>query len=350
MIEIDGSEGEGGGQILRTSLALSLITGKPFRMVKIRAKRPKPGLMRQHLACVLAAQSISGGPKPREAKAAGTAPPMLGDAELLFYPGEVQAGHYEFAVGSAGSCALVLQTVLWPLVLANEDSTLLLRGGTHNPMAPSYTFLELMSPYFAGEQPPYFEIDLRRHGFYPAGGGEVAVKIRAKDVAIAPIHLVERGELKKCYAVALHAGIAKSVAQRELAVLRSGLGWSEPQLLDRALRANEGPGNALMAVLQYEHCAEVVSAYAERGLSAETLARSVCDEVKRYQSQQAPVGPHFADQIMIPMALAATRGQTSQFWTTEVTQHTMTNAAVIEKFLACKFTMSKRGDGMMVAC
>jgi RNA 3'-terminal phosphate cyclase (ATP) len=349
MIEIDGSEGEGGGQILRTSLALSLITGKPFRMVKIRAKRPKPGLMRQHLACVQAAQSVAKGPKLGDAKLAGSAPSLLGDTELMFYPGEVQAGHYEFAVGSAGSCALVLQTVLWPLLMANEDSTLLLRGGTHNPMAPSFTFLELMSAYFAGEQQPYFEIDLRRHGFYPAGGGEVAVKIRAKDVTIAPIQLMERGALKKSYALALHAGIAKSVAQRELAVLRSGLGWSESQLLDRALRANEGPGNALMAVLQYEHCAEVVSAYAERGLSAEALAQSVCDEVRRYQSQQAPVGPYFADQIMIPMALAATRGLSSQFWTTELTQHTKTNAAVIEKFLSCRFSMVERGDGVLVS-
>jgi RNA 3'-terminal phosphate cyclase (ATP) len=350
MIEIDGSQGEGGGQILRTSLALSLITGKPFRMTNIRAKRPKPGLMRQHLACVLAAQSITGGSQAARVENGAGAAPGIGDVDLKFVPGEVRAGHYEFAVGSAGSCALVLQTVLWPLVMASEDSSLLLRGGTHNPMAPSFTFLELMAPYFSGGQETYFKCDLRRHGFYPAGGGEVAVNVYGRGGSVRPINLIERGRLLKSCAIALHAGIPKSVASRELEVLRTGLGWGESQLLDRALRANEGPGNALMAVLEYEHCAEMVSGYAERGLSAEKLAQAVCDEVRRYQSSHAPVGPHLADQLMIAMALAARGGEKSQAWATEATQHTLTNAEVIEKFLPCKFSLTERGDGVLISC
>ena len=141
MIELDGSLGEGGGQILRTALALSLITGKAFRIDNIRAKRPKPGLMRQHLACVQAAVAVGGGAdKTTAANPAGQAV-QIGETSLTFKPGKICAGDYEFAIGSAGSCMLVLQTVLWPLVMADGVSTLTLRGGTHNPMAPSFSFL-----------------------------------------------------------------------------------------------------------------------------------------------------------------------------------------------------------------
>lgn len=139
-IEIDGSQGEGGGQILRTALALSLVTGQPFSLVNIRAKRPKPGLMRQHLACVQAAVAVCGGPEHCQALDADGAAVQIGASQLRFTPGPVRGGDFEFAVGSAGSCMLVLQTVLWPLALAAEASNLTLRGGTHNPMAPSATF------------------------------------------------------------------------------------------------------------------------------------------------------------------------------------------------------------------
>jgi hypothetical protein len=133
MIEIDGSVGEGGGQILRTSLALAMCTGQPFTLSRIRARRPKPGLMRQHLTCVLAAAEVCG------AEVVGA---ELGSATLRFVPGPVRAGDYRFAVGSAGSCTLVLQTV-WPaLMLADAPSRLHLGGGTHNPMAPPFHFLQ----------------------------------------------------------------------------------------------------------------------------------------------------------------------------------------------------------------
>ena len=140
MIELDGSQGEGGGQILRTALAMSLITGRAFRIDNIRAKRPKPGLMRQHLACVQAAVAVGGGVAETRAvsaavNAAGQAV-QIGETSLVFTPGKICAGDYEFAIGSAGSCMLVLQTVLWPLLMADRASTLVLRGGTHNPIGP----------------------------------------------------------------------------------------------------------------------------------------------------------------------------------------------------------------------
>jgi RNA 3'-terminal phosphate cyclase (ATP) len=168
MIELDGSVGEGGGQILRTSLALSMCTGQPVTLNNIRAKRAKPGLMRQHLTCVDAAREVSG------AQVQGA---ELGSQSLAFEPGRVRAGDYRFNVGTAGSCTLVLQTV-WPaLLLAGERSTLTLQGGTHNPMAPPFHFLERSFAPLVRRLGAGVSLTLRRHGFYPAGGGEMQATV-----------------------------------------------------------------------------------------------------------------------------------------------------------------------------
>lgn len=345
MIEIDGSQGEGGGQILRTALALSLITSQPFRLHHIRAKRPKPGLMRQHLACVQAAVVVGGGPEHCKAVDADGAAVQIGASQLTFTPGTIRAGDYEFAVGSAGSCMLVLQTVLWPLVTAAQSSTLVLSGGTHNPMAPSATFLQHMAPYFSGAGQPLYALELQRHGFYPAGGGEVRVRIDPPSAGWAAIDVMQRGALVQAWAECLHAGIPKGVAQRELDVLGKALGWADDQLRDRGLRSNEGPGNALQVVLQFEHITEVLTAFGEKGVSAEEVARKVLREVQAYQAHRAPVGEHLADQLMIPMALAAMQGKSSQYWATTLSEHTRTNAKVIEQFLPVRFVMEPLDKG-----
>jgi RNA 3'-terminal phosphate cyclase (ATP) len=349
MIELDGSLGEGGGQILRTALALSLITGQGFRIDNIRAKRPKPGLMRQHLACVQAAVAVGGGVDSTKALNGNGQAPQIGDTSLTFTPGKICSGDYEFAIGSAGSCMLVMQTILWPLVMAKSVSNLTLRGGTHNPMAPSLSFLEQLAPYFSGSGAPVFEVNLRRHGFYPAGGGEVLVKITPPGQGVAAINLMQRGALLEAYAECLHAGLPRGVAERELAVLQKALNFSDEQLRNRALRTNEGPGNALLVVLRYEHITEVFASYGNKGVSAEQVAESLLREVTAYQAHSAPVGPHLADQLMIPMALAALRGQKSQYFATELTDHTRTNALVIEKFLPVKFVMEDRAVGIIIS-
>lgn len=352
MIELNGSLGEGGGQILRTALALSLITGQAFRIDNIRAKRPKPGLMRQHLACVQAAVAVGGGAEKTLALNKAGEAVQIGETSLTFTPGAICAGDYEFAIGSAGSCMLVLQTVLWPLVMAKgakSASNLILRGGTHNPMAPSLSFLEQLAPYFSGSGAPVFEVNLRRHGFYPAGGGEVLVKITPPGQGVAAINLMQRGALLETYAECLHAGLPRGVAERELAVLQKALNFSDEQLRNRALRTNEGPGNALLVVLRYEHITELFASYGNKGVSAEQVATSLLREVKAYQAHSAPVGPHLADQLMIPMALAALRGEKSQYFATELTEHTRTNAQVIEKFLPIEFVMQERDGGVLVS-
>lgn len=348
MIEIDGSQGEGGGQILRTALALSLITGQAFSLVNIRAKRPKPGLMRQHLACVQAAVAVGGGPEHCQAFDGDGAAVQIGASQLRFTPGSVRGGEYEFAVGSAGSCMLVLQTVLWPLALAAQASRLTLRGGTHNPMAPSATFLSRMAPYLSGGGQALYTMELQRHGFYPAGGGEVRVQVNPPPDGLAAIDLMHRGARVDAWAECLHAGIPKDVANRELDVLGRALGWTPDQLRNRALRSNEGPGNALQVILQFEHITEVLTAFGEKSVSAEEVARTVLHEVQAYLANRAPIGEHLADQLMLPMALAARQGKAGQYWTISLSEHTRTNARVIEQFLPLRFVMEPLDGGSLV--
>jgi RNA 3'-terminal phosphate cyclase (ATP) len=339
MIELDGSQGEGGGQILRSSLTLSVVTGQPFVLERIRARRPKPGLMRQHLTCVQAAARIAG------ADTEGAEP---GATRLRFHPGRVRAGDYTFQVGSAGSCMLVLQTVLWPLLLADGPSTLRLTGGTHNPMAPCVTFLQRVLPVVLAQTGGTVALEVRRHGFYPAGGGEVLVQITPAPGGLRALRLMERGAPVAHFAECLHAGLQGHVATRELETLGQLLGWGAPQthpelLRNRGLRVNEGPGNALLVTLAFEHMTEVFAGYGERGVSAEQVARQLVREVRAYQSGSAPVGPHLADQLMLPLALAA--GPGGEYRTTALTEHSRTNAQVIGRFLPLRFELAPHPAG-----
>ncbi len=340
MIEIDGSVGEGGGQILRTSLALAMCTGRPFALTKIRAGRAKPGLMRQHLTCVLAAQKIS---------AAAVDGAELGSQSLTFAPNAVRAGEYEFAVGSAGSCTLVLQTV-WPaLMLADAPSRLKLAGGTHNPMAPPFHFLERSFAPLVRRLGTDVELNLRRLGFYPAGGGQVEVTVHPAGDALRPFDLLERGPLREAWAEAFAPGLPASVALRELETLGRALGWTDEQLRVGAARQNEGPGNAVLVTLAHEHVCEVVTHFGEKSLSAERVAKGVAGEVRAWQQGDAALGAHLADQWSLPIALAIwQRGGTAAFTCTELTDHATTNFATIERFLPVRFETAPHGRGFKV--
>ena len=331
MIEIDASQGEGGGQILRTSLALSMCTGQPVELKNIRARRPKPGLMRQHLACVLAAAEVCGG------TASGA---ELGSPQLRFVPGAVRPGAYTFAVGSAGSCMLVLQTVLPALLLAEAPSALVLRGGTHNPMAPPFHFIERSFVPLLRRMGADVQLTLRRHGFYPAGGGEVVAEVHPAG-GLRPFDLLTRGEPQRVLAEALVAGVPRGVAQRELDTLGQALGWAPEQLLVAPLRQNEGPGNALLATLQHASVTEVFTQFGERALPAEEVARRLAAEVRQYANSDAAVGPHLADQLTLPLALAVqASGRPASYTASEITQHAHTNFRVIERFLPVVFEVS----------
>lgn len=321
MIELDGSQGEGGGQILRTGLALAMVTGQPLRIKRIRAHRPKPGLMRQHLACVHAAVEVSGG------QAEGAA---LGAQTLSFTPGALRAGDYRFAIASAGSCLLVLQTVLPALLLAPGPSRLRFSGGTHNPMAPSFHFLERAFAPLLQRMGATLGLRLHRSGFYPAGGGEVEATVTPAVAALQPFDLLTRGALRSAHADCLTPGLARGIARRELEALGTAMGWSVDQLRVGEQHPNEGPGNALIATLAYEQVTEVFCAFGARGVSAEQVAHGLAAEVGNYQRSDAPVGPHLADQLTLLLALAVWQSQRpAAFSCTEMTEHTRTHCKLI---------------------
>jgi len=339
-IELDGSAGEGGGQILRSALALAMCTGRPMAIKQIRAKRAKPGLMRQHLACVRAAAAVSG------AEVQGD---ELGSQALAFAPGRVRAGDYAFDVGSAGSCTLVLQTVLPALMMAAGTSRVSLRGGTHNPMAPPFPFLERCFAPLLHRLGVRLDLELLRHGFYPAGGGEMAVVIQPAENGLLPVDLLERGLPLQHYAECVAPGLPRSVAQRELAAVERLLGWSGKQLRTPGVRHDEGPGNALIATLDYEHVSEVCTSFGDKGVTSERVAERLAAEVKAFVASEAALGPHLADQWMLPLALAvAGKGQAAAFTCTELTEHARTNAAVIEKFLPVRWRVDPSGSGWTV--
>lgn len=322
MLNIDGSIGEGGGQIVRTALALSIVTGTPVRLFNIRAGRGKPGLLRQHLTAVRAAAEVCDG------EAGGA---QLGSRELRFRPGKVRGGDYRFAVGTAGSATLVLQTVLPPLLLADGPSKLTLEGGTHNPYAPPVDFLARAFLPLVERMGPRVAVRLERHGFYPAGGGRFTAHI--EPAPLAPLHLPERGNVLRCEAEALVAGLPRDIAERELAVVRDRLGWPEHALHVRELPRTHGPGNALLLTIDCDHVAEVFTGFGERGVRAESVAAAAADEALRYLAAGAPVDQHLADQLLLPLALA--RG--GSFVTGPLTEHSRTNRQIIEMFLDVRF-------------
>lgn len=328
MIELDGALGEGGGQILRTSLTLAAITGQPFRIRRIRANRSKPGLMRQHLVAVQAASQICG------AQVTGAA---LGSQDLEFVPGRLQGGDYRFAIGTAGSCTLVLQTVLPALLMADTPSTLRLAGGTHNPMAPPVQFLQRAWCPRVAEMGARIDVRLERFGFYPAGGGEVTASVEPCK-QLAPRSWLERGARKDCYAESFTAGIPGKVAERELECVGKAMNWSGEQLRVRGLPGDQGPGNALMLTFEYEHVTEVFTAFGEKSVSAENVARQAVNRARQYLASGAAVAEYLGDQLMLPLALAGG----GAFTVDDISMHARTNAQVIEMFLPVQFRFGAR--------
>lgn len=331
MLRIDGSQGEGGGQILRTSLALAIITRRPVFIENIRAKRDKPGLRRQHLMAVQAAARISG------AKVSGD---MLGSRELRFEPAAAQAGDYKFDIGSAGSTTLVLQTILPPLLLADSSSTVELIGGTHNPFAPPVEFLERAFLPLVDNMGSHVVLTLERPGFYPAGGGRLLATIEPTDY-LTPIEIAERGHIRSRLCRATVSNLPDHIAERELATVAAALDWPEECLeLRRYRERNFGPGNVVTIEVEGQHVTEVFTGFGRRGVPAETVAGEVAAEARRYLEAGVPIGEHLADQLLLPLALAGG----GSYVTMALTPHTMTNIDIIQKLLAVRFVIEQQAD------
>lgn len=319
MITIDGSQGEGGGQILRTSLSLSLLTGEPVELRAIRAGRARPGLQRQHLAAVKAAQAVG------EARVEGAS---LGASTLSFRPSRVVGGEHRFTVGTAGSATLVAQTVLPALLIAREPSRLTLEGGTHNPLAPPFEFLAETYLPLVEQLGARVSSRLERPGFYPAGGGRFELAIDPAP-ALGALSLLERGGEPQISAEAHVAGVRGSVAVRELARLRERLGWDARIGKVKQLEPEVGPGNVVLVRVASPRVTEIFVSFGERGVLAEHVADRLADEVTAYLATDAPVGPHLADQLLLLLAL----GSGGAFRTTALTPHARTQMEVIPRFL-----------------
>ena len=329
VIEIDGAMGEGGGQVLRSSLALSVLTQTPFRIHRIRANRSKDGLLRQHLTALRAAASISG------AEVRGDA---LRSTEVTFRPGAVRPGEYRFAVGSAGSANLVLQTVLLPLLLAGGPSEVVLQGGTHNPTSPPFPFLEQAFLPLLARMGAQVDLQLERHGFYPAGGGRMRATIMPTP-ALQPLVLERRGSEVRTDVTAIVAHLKPQIAQRELGAAGEALDLSRRhqhvQFVD-----SDGPGNAIYAACETTELTTVFTVFGKRGVPAERVGKALGEQVVAWRDHGAPVDEHLADQLLLPIALAG-RGS---FVTGPPSLHTTTNIDVIDRFLGRRFSLREHGS------
>lgn len=321
MIELDGSLGEGGGQILRTSLALSLITGKSFHLTKIRAGRAKPGLQPQHLMSVRAAATIG------SAYLIGDA---IGSRELTFSPGPVKPGNYRFAIGTAGATGLVLHTIYLPLAWqASGPSEVILEGGTHVSTSPCFHFLDVTWRTYMERLGLKIALEMRRPGFYPRGGGEVRAVIQPCP-RVSPITMTKSTPITKATGFSAAAGLPEHVARRQAR-------RAEVRLRDRGIEADiglqewpGGPGSVLAIRFDEPPVPALFVALGARGKPAEAVADEAADEALKFAAAGAPVDAHSSDQILLPLVLA---DGASEYAVAEITRHLTTNISVIQRFV-----------------
>ncbi len=344
VLTIDGSTGEGGGQILRTAVTLSTALGQAVTITNIRARRRQPGLAAQHLTAVRAAGALC------VAELKGDA---LFSTELTFLPSKLaQAGDYAFDVGearpggSAGAAPLILQTVLLPLVLAEGMSRLSIRGGTHLAWSPSYDFLVetwLPALHRIGIEA---ELSLAASGWYPVGQGRIEAVVHGGDAigALRPVDLVDRGRLKRIFGRGVAANLPSHIAQRmtdRARALLSALDVPVELFAERIRAACPGAGTFLTA--EYDHCRCGFTALGERGKSSERVAEEAAEQLVAHHRSGAALDHHLADQILLPLALASSA---SRFTTGRVSAHLRTNAWVLEQFGIARIAIEERQDGV----
>ncbi|MDQ2686667.1 MAG: RNA 3'-terminal phosphate cyclase [Armatimonadota bacterium] len=333
-VHIDGSQGEGGGQILRTSLSLSVLTGRPVEFTHIRAGRSRPGLQPQHLAAVRAAAALC---------AASLEGDAVGSTRLLFAPQTAAVpGEYHFDIGTAGATTLVVQTVLLPLTFAGAEARVTVRGGTHVPHAPTAEYLSHVYAATLGFLGLTVDISSLRAGFFPKGGGVVEAEL-ASAAFLHPVDLTERGELRSLTAHIVTANLPPSVAERGAATVRQSLaGWGDALRIEARDAPSLGPGASVVLVAECANAIAGFSAIGERGKPMERVADEACDEFQSWWASGAACDEHGADQWALPAALSS---ETSRWTTCRVTEHLRTVLGVIQQFLPVEVNLEERPNG-----
>ncbi len=325
LVRIDGSFGEGGGQILRTSLALSSVLGKPVEITNIRKARKKPGLQPQHLTAVMAAASIAG------AEVQGA---ELSSTALQFRPNTIIGGTYHFDVserkGSAGSASLVLQTILLPLCFAEQASMVTIRGGTHVPWSPSFHYLSIVVAPLLARLGARTEYSIASWGWYPIGGGQISARITPVR-KLRPLTVIERGRLLRVTGISAISNLPNHIAARQrdraLAILsRQGIDAS----IEILSAPSPGKGSFLFLAVEFEHISAGFGSLGAIGKRAEEVSDEACDGLLSYLRTTGALDPHLADQV-VPW-LAFCQGP-SEFTTSRVTGHLLTNLWVVRQFL-----------------
>jgi RNA 3'-terminal phosphate cyclase (ATP) len=323
MVILDGSSVEGGGQIPRTALALSMVTGQPFRVKNIRASRAKPGLLKQHVAVIESAMRLC---------SAGVDGVSLGSSEFTFFPGDVLAGDYEFNLSSAIPISLVLQTILPVLALAKGSSVVTVEGGAGNRNAPPVEFfIKTYLPQIV-KMGPTASLQAASAGLLPMGTGRYRMTV-TPGVVFRPITLVDRGVPIQRRAMTSVTNLTGHQAAQEVRDLEKTLGLAN-------LSMKNGPGNVMLE-MSYEGITEVFTGFAKQGVSAEEVTASAASQAKRYMTSKAAICEFLADQLMIPMALAGS----GRFTTTKISSHAKANMETIRAFLPVEFWTDQLPDG-----
>ena len=329
---IDGAQGEGGGQVLRTALTLSMLTKQAIEVVNIRAKRKKPGLLRQHLTCVLAAQQIC------DAETAGV---ELGSNHIRFAPKQIKAGDYHFAIGTAGSTTLVCQTVLLALATAKQPSTITFEGGTHNGMSPSLCFFEHCYLPALAKMGVYCELTVTKYGFYPAGGGKWQLTIYPCETLKPFAHFAQpTKDAKKAIKVLVNK-LPGHVAKREISTVKQYLDWTGAETTITRVESI-GAGNSLQLQITSDTHNSIFEVIGQHGIAAQKVALKAVEQVTQFTQSAAAVEEHLADQLLLPLALAGK----GEFKTSEPSLHSLTNAEVIKALLYVEITFTQLDDNL----
>ena len=331
-LEIDGNYGEGGGQILRSSLSLSAILNQPVRISGIRAGRKKPGLAPQHLTCVNAVAAIT------NAEVIGG---QLGSQALVFRPQEISGGSYNFDVAqirpSAGALSLVFQSVALPLSFAKVPSTVILRGGTHVPWSPTVHYLREIFIPMAAKFGFEGSIQLNRWGWYPKGGGEAIAKVQP----IADWHNVQlehRGRLQSIRGISAASNLPEHIINRQQNQIEKRLKrFDSPVTIERVKGESIGQGTLVFLKAEFENVQAGFSVLGARRKPAERVADEACRALVDFLESDAVIDPHLADQLILPMALAT--GE-SRFTTSQITRHLTTNIWLVQQFLPVQFEVN----------